>query len=184
MSEAATVLRCQQGDRAAFVDLFTGYRTSAYRYCAGMLGSPEDAMDVVQEAFLVAFKGIGRIDPERGFGGWFHGILRHLCLATLRHRRADLGPDLLTRVSDPGPSPESQTSDAERRAVVARCLTRLTTVQREVLVLREFEGLSYREIAERLDVPIGTVMSRLYEARRALARELRASPALEPEVTP
>lgn len=183
MSEAATVLRCQQGDRAAFVDLFAGYRGSAYRYCAGMLGSPEDAMDVVQEAFLVAFKGIRRVDPERGFGGWFHGILRHLCLATLRHRRAELNPDLLTRVADPGPSPESQTLGAERRSVVARCLTKLTPVQREVVVLRELEGLSYREIAERLDVPIGTVMSRLYEARRALARELRADPALEPEVT-
>jgi RNA polymerase sigma-70 factor (ECF subfamily) len=165
------------------VDLFTGYRTSAYRYCAGMLGSPEDAMDVVQEAFLVAFKGIRRVDPERGFGGWFHGILRHLCLATLRHRRAELNPDLLTRLTDPGPSPESQTADAERCSAVARSLTNLTAVQREVIVLREFEGLSYREIAQRLEVPIGTVMSRLYEARRALARELRAEPALEPEVT-
>jgi len=183
MSEAATVLRCQQGDRAAFVDLFSGYRASAYRYCAGMLGSPEDAMDVVQEAFLVAFKGIGRVDPERGFAGWFHGILRHLCLATLRHRRTVANPDLLTRVSDPGPSPETQTVDAERREAVARCLARLTAVQREVILLREFEGLGYREIADRLDVPIGTVMSRLYDARRALAREMRELPAFEPEVS-
>jgi len=183
MSEAATVLRCQQGDRAAFVDLFSGYRASAYRYCAGMLGSPDDAMDVVQEAFLVAFKGIRRVDPERGFAGWFHGILRHLCLATLRHRRTVLNPDLLSRISDPGPSPESQTADAERREVVARCLDQLTSVQREVILLREFESLSYREIAERLDVPIGTVMSRLYEARRALVREMREHPSFELEVT-
>jgi RNA polymerase sigma-70 factor (ECF subfamily) len=184
MSEAATVLRCQRGDRAAFVDLFTGYRAGAYRYCTGMLGSPEDAMDVVHEAFLVAFKGIGRVDPERGFAGWFYGVLRHLCLATLRHRRVEVNPDLLTRVSDPGPSPESQTADAERRAALTGCLARLTAVQREVILLREFEGLAYREIAERLEVPIGTVMSRLYEARRALVREMREQPALQPEVTP
>lgn len=183
MSEAATVIRCQQGDRAAFVDLFTGYRQGAFRYCAGMLGSPDDAMDVVQEAFLVAFKGIRRVDPERGFAGWFHGILRHLCLATLRHRRAELNPDLLTRIADSRPSPESETAATERRAVVARCLTRLTPVQREAIVLREFEGLAYAEMAERLEVPIGTVMSRLYEARRALARELRAQPGLDSEVT-
>lgn len=184
MSEAATILRCQQGDRAAFVDLFSGYRGRAYRYCAGMLGSPQDAMDVVQEAFLVAFRGIRRVDPEQGFAGWFHGILRHLCLASLRHRRAELSPDLLTRVRDPGPSPESQTADAERRRAVAGCLTRLTPVQREAILLREFEGLSYTEIAERLEVPVGTVMSRLYDARRALVHVMREHPALAGEVSP
>jgi RNA polymerase sigma-70 factor (ECF subfamily) len=182
MSEVETILRCQRGDRDAFQELFGGYRDGAYRFSIGMLGSPQDALDIVQEAFLAAFRGIGRLDPERGFAGWFHGILRHLCLAQLRQRRPAADPDVLVRAPADGPSPEAEVAQREHRAALSECLMRLTEVQREVLVLRELEGLAYREIADRLDVPIGTVMSRLYDARRALAAVLREHPTLGSEV--
>ena len=182
MSETETILRCQRGDRAAFQELFGGYRDGAYRFSIGMLGSRQDALDIVQDAFLAAFRGIKRLEPERGFAGWFHGILRHLCLAQLRQRRPTADPDVLDRVSDNGPSPEAQVADRERRAALLECLDRLTERQREVLVLRELEGLAYREIAARLEVPTGTVMSRLYDARRAMAAVLRDHPSLGNEV--
>jgi len=178
MSETQTILRCQQGDREAFQELFGGYRDTAYRFSIGMLGSRQDALDIVQEAFLAAFRGIKRLEPERGFAGWFHGILRHLCLAQLRQRRPAVDPAVLERVSDGGPSPEAQVAEGERRAALLECLGRLTARQREVLVLRELEGLAYGEIATRLEIPAGTVMSRLYDARRALARVLRDDPSL------
>lgn len=182
MSEADTILRCQQGDHGAFQELFGGYRDSAYRFSVGMLGSRQDALDIVQEAFLAAFRGIRRLDPERGFAGWFHGILRHLCLAQLRQRRPAADPEVLTRVSTDEPSPEAAAASRERREALVGCLGRLTEVQREVLVLRELEGRAYREIADRLDVPLGTVMSRLYDARRALAAQLTQHPTLGSEV--
>jgi RNA polymerase sigma-70 factor (ECF subfamily) len=182
MSEAETIIRCQRGDQAAFRELFGGYRGSAYRFSIGMLGSRQDALDIVQEAFLAAFRGIKRLEPERGFAGWFHGILRHLCLAQLRQRRPTADPEVLERVADDGPTPEVQVADRERRAALLECLGRLTERQREVLVLRELEGLAYREIAERLQVPTGTVMSRLYDARRALAAVLEEHASLGSEV--
>ena len=178
MTEADTIARCQRGDGAALLELFTGHREGAYRYCVGMLGDRQDALEIVQEAFLAAMRGIKRLDPERGFAGWFYGIVRHLCLATLRQRRPRTSPDLLINIAAPDDSPEARASHSERRRALARCLDELTANQREVIVLRELEGHSYREIAERLEIPEGTVMSRLYDARRALARAMRRHPVL------
>ncbi len=184
MSEAETIARCQQGDKGAFVELVGGHRDGAYRYCLGMVGSSEDALDIVQEAFLAAFQGIGRLDPARGFVGWFYGILRHLCLSTLRQRRPPSSPQILDGLSAPGPSPEAVAVGHEQQNALVSCLDELTPTQREVIVLREFEGHSYRDISEKLDVPIGTVMSRLYDARRALFRLMRRDPSFDTETKP
>jgi RNA polymerase sigma-70 factor (ECF subfamily) len=179
--EAELMSRCRRGEPAAFTALFREFRDPAYRYCLGMVGRPEDARDIVQEAYLAALHGIRRLDPERGFAGWFYGILRHLCFATLKGRRCEVPAEQLEWEPSPEKGPEAQAHEDERRRALAACLAELTATQREVLVLRELEGLAYREIAERLEVPMGTVMSRLYEARKALARVAAKHPALNEE---
>jgi len=180
MSEADLIRRCRLGETGAFLELFQDYRDPAYRYCVGMVGNPEDARDIVQDAYLAAIRGIKRLDPGRGFAGWFYGILRHLCVATLKGRKVELAPETL-RWEAEASCPEDEATQDERRRALASCLSQLTETQREVLLLREMEGLAYRDIAERLDVPMGTVMSRLYDARRALAKVASSHPALQKE---
>ena len=172
MNESETIRKCQRGDSQAFVELFQSYRDGAYRYCLVMVGSHHESLDIVQEAFLAAFRGIDRLEAENGFAGWFFGIVRHLCYGTLRQRKTSVGEEVLTSLSSSTPSPEISATESERRRALAKSLEQLTHKQREVIILRSFEELSYDEIAQRLDVPIGTVMSRLYDARRALKRLL------------
>jgi len=183
MNETETILQCQAGDSSAFGQIFSSYRDGAYRYCLGMVGSNADALDIVQEAFTAAFKGIGRLDATRGFAGWFYGILRHLCLATLRQHKQTSKPEILERLADAGPSPEAGLQLSERRSALVSGLDQLTPLQREVIVMRELEGHTYDQIAQQLDVPMGTVMSRLYDARRALARIIKRNPVFSSEVS-
>jgi RNA polymerase sigma-70 factor, ECF subfamily len=176
------IARCKQGDKKAFVSLFRGHKDQAYRYCLGMVGSHQDAVDIVQDAFLAAYQGIGRIDSDRGFTGWFFGILRHLCLATLRGRKHQGTDEIFRYIPSDDPGPEKEVQKKERAAALRECLDQLTLLQREVIVMREFEGLEYQIIAQRLEVPMGTVMSRLYDARKALSRLLRNHPSFQEEV--
>jgi RNA polymerase sigma-70 factor (ECF subfamily) len=178
--ESALIRRVHDGDVAAFGALVTKYMRPAYYSALGLVGSREDALDLSQEAFARAFRARHRIDPARPFYAWYYTILRRLCFNWLRDRRAErAGLDLAApwlealaaaQASDPARDAEAR----ETRRRVAAALARLGEGDREVLVLKEFEGLKYREIAERLDIPIGTVMSRLYTARARLADALEA----------
>jgi RNA polymerase sigma-70 factor (ECF subfamily) len=179
-ADAALILRAQDGDREAFGALVVRYMRPAYFSALGFVGSREDARDLSQEAFARAFRARQQIDPSRPFFAWYYTILRRLCVNWLRDRRTErarldeagrwLGALADARAEDPGRAAERQ----ETRRRVARALASLAEADREVLVLKEFEGLKYREIAARLEIPIGTVMSRLYSARARLADALEA----------
>jgi RNA polymerase sigma-70 factor (ECF subfamily) len=176
--EPALVARARSGDADAFGALVTRYMKRAYFTALGLVGSREDALDLSQEAFARAFRARRDLDPARPFYAWYYTILRRLCFNWLRDRRSEragleqAGPWLeslaAAHVEDPARAAER--TEAHRR--IAAAMTRLTDLEREVIVLKEFEGLKYREIAERLDVPTGTVMSRLYAARQRLADAL------------
>jgi RNA polymerase sigma-70 factor (ECF subfamily) len=178
--DAGLIARAQRGDADAFGELVRRYMRPAYYSALGLVGSREDALDLSQEAFARAFRARTRIDPDRPFYAWYYTILRRLCFNWLRDRRAEraglqeAGPWLealaAAQVEPPGRAVERH--DASRR--IARAMAALTDVEREALVLKEFEGLKYHEIAERLGVPLGTVMSRLYAARQRLADALEA----------
>jgi RNA polymerase sigma-70 factor (ECF subfamily) len=179
-SEALLMRRASHGDNTAFGELVRRHMRQAYRAALGLVGSPDDAMDLSQDAFARALKHAARMDPERPFYPWYYQILRRLCFNFLRDRKnrqrlldetgAWLAEDLTG--SGPGENPEARLRREEARRTVAEALAELPEAQREVLVLREFEGLKYKEIAELLEIPAGTVMSRLYTARRALADAL------------
>ncbi|MFO7588696.1 MAG: RNA polymerase sigma factor [Gemmatimonadota bacterium] len=172
--------RARNGDAAAFGELVRRHMRRAYLVSLGLVGSHEDALDLSQEAFARALRASRTLDPERPFYPWLYGILRRLCLNHLRDRRsrrarlaeagAWLADEARTRAAAADPGREAEREELRRR--LAEAIGRLPPEQREVLVLREFEGLRYAEIAELLGIPDGTVMSRLYAARRRLAAAL------------
>jgi RNA polymerase sigma-70 factor (ECF subfamily) len=177
VSERDLIVRAQGGETAAFGELVQRYMRRAYFGALGLVGSPEDALDLSQEAFVRAFRARGRIDPERPFYTWYYQILRRLCFNHVRDRRTRrqkleraaiwLAEEAGTRTPAPDPALAAERNESRRR--VRDAIRTLPDREREILVLREFEGLRYREIATLLDIPVGTVMSRLYTARRHLA---------------
>jgi RNA polymerase sigma-70 factor (ECF subfamily) len=172
--------RARRGDTEAFGELVERYKRRAYYAALGLVGSHEDALDLSQEAFARAFRARRRLDPERPFYAWLYQILRRLCfnhyrdLRTRRRRLEQATPWLVTQAAGRAAeaSPVRRIELEELRDRVRDAIEELSEFEREVLVLREFEGLKYREIADLLGIPIGTVMSRLYTARRHLAQVL------------
>lgn len=180
--DAALVRLVQGGDREAFGQLVERYMRRAYYSALALVGSRDDALDLSQEAFVRAFRARRKIDPDRPFYAWLYQILRRLCFnfkrdRATRSRALASGAWLIAE--------EAASRGTSDPAVVlerARLGERLTAAidhlpdrEREVFVLKEFEGLKYREIAELVCVPLGTVMSRLYAARRRLADALEGS---------
>ena len=181
-TDRALVLRAQGGERAAFGKLVTKYMQRAYYTALGLVGTHDDALDLSQEAFARAFRARASIDAARPFFPWLYQIIRRLCFNHTRDQRSHrqklekAGAWLADTTMGSRPlSPEREMERTELREQVADAIRRLSEREREVLVMREFQELRYREISELLDIPMGTVMSRLYTARRSLARELEES---------
>ena len=181
-TDRVLVVRAQHGERAAFGELVTRYMQRAYSSALGLVGNHDDALDLSQEAFARAFRARARIDPERPFFPWVYQIIRRLCFNHTRDQRSrrlkleKAGSWLTGTTMGQRPlSPDQAVERAELREQVAEAIERLAERERETLILREFEELRYREIAELLGIPIGTVMSRLYQARRSLAREIETA---------
>jgi RNA polymerase sigma-70 factor (ECF subfamily) len=174
------VRRAQRGDREAFAGLVEAYKRRAYFAALALVGSHEDALDLSQEAFARAFRARATLDPDRPFYGWLYTILRRLCFNFLRDRasrrrrleeaRVWLENEATSRAEAADPRVLAQRDELRDRLM--RAIESLPDREREVLVLKEFEGLRYREIASLVDIPLGTVMSRLYSARQRLARTM------------
>ena len=167
---------CQRGDRRAFEPLVRKYRSRAYFTALGLLGNREDALDTSQDAFLRAFRALRGFDLDYPFYPWFYRILINLCrhrLARTRVRVEENAEEILENLpAGPDSDPERQANRKEIRDAVWRALAFLPGDHREILILREIQDLSYGEIAELLEIPTGTVMSRLYHARRELRKRL------------
>lgn len=179
----------REGDHKAFGDLERAVRARAFHVARSLVGSQDDAMEMCQEAFLKAFRARDSYDPEQPFLPWFHRILRNTCFSFLRkHRRIkqtslsgvdQSGESVDHEIVDPSPGPEVSAVESERAMLLRGALERLSARDREILALRQFQDMPYKEIARTLDIPEGTVMSRLYHARRRLAEAL--APLLEPD---
>jgi RNA polymerase sigma-70 factor (ECF subfamily) len=178
-AEIQWTARARGGDREAFGRLVELHMRRAYGAALGLVGSSADALDLSQEAFVKAFRSIARFQPGAPFFPWYYSILRNLCFNHLRDRgrRARL----LREAADGGerpaavgfqPGPDVLAERSEQREAVWTAIGGLREEEREVLVLREFEGLSYKEIAGLAGCPVGTVMSRLFAARKNLKAAL------------
>lgn len=179
--ERELVRKCREGASRFYEPLVRAYEGPALRVAAGMLGGDrERAREAVQDAFVRAWEGLDDYDVDRPFAPWLFGILRNRCrdlarsdgARSERERRA-----AREAVGATGPGPDGRRREERRaaRRAVWNALERISAEHREALVLRELEGFSYAEIAEILDVPEGTVASRLYHARDALRTALEES---------
>jgi RNA polymerase sigma-70 factor (ECF subfamily) len=172
MDDKTAIIRCQEGDKDVFQHLVEHYQKEAIGHAIAILGNKEDSLDVVQEAFMDAFKAIKKFDCERRFYPWFYTILRHRCLKLLERKKRQSSNQLNeTEII-------AQTSDypAEDAEHLEMTLLEIPPEDRELITLKYLDGLSYSDIAERLGVPEGTVMSRLYYARRRLWERLAGHP--------
>lgn len=175
--ERELVRKCAVGDTRFYEPLVRAYEPAGLRFALGMMGNQEDARDAVQDAFVKAWENLGRFDPSRPFQPWFFQILRNQCRDMLRSRRSRfqvevLDDGLAERASDDDAGPERQRERRAAHQLLWRALERISSDHREILVLKELQDLPYREIAAVLDVPEGTVASRLYHARQALKEAL------------
>jgi len=167
MDDPVAIKRCQAGERDAFRFLVERYQAEAVGHAFAILTNREDALDAVQEAFLDAYHALGRFDTSRQFYPWFYTILRNRCFKLVRRRRnAGLSLDDVSILAPVSEIP------AEDRLALERALLELSSAEREIVTLKHLDGLSYEEIAERLEIPKGTVMSRLFNARKHLREKL------------
>jgi len=174
LDESALLVRCQQGDRASFDLIVLRYMRQATAFALGWTGNQEDALDLSQEAFARAFRSIRSFDTARPFFPWYHRILKNLCLnhiasAAHRHEVPLIDDEELQQA---GPTPEQWAEREEVRRQLWEALRRLDHSHREILILREFQQLTYAELSAVLEIPRGTVMSRLHEARQKLRLQL------------
>ncbi len=168
------IIRVQAGDAAGFEALMERYRHRAYGLALGFVGSHDDAMDAVQKSFIRIHRSLGRFRAGEPFFPWFYRIVRNTALNQKRDESRHRGDCPLDWVTEPAqlPSPLQEAEAEQLRVRLWAAVESLSDELREVFLLYTFQGLKYREIAELLDIPLGTVMSRLHAARQRIRREL------------
>ena len=167
----------RDGDADAFDVLFVRHHIGVYNFAYTMLGSTQAAEDVLQETFVAVAEAAGRYTPRGRFRNWLMRIVRNRCLNRLeaqRVRRAVVGGSALEvmdpAAGEPGPADVAETN--EQHALLRSAVAALPDRQREAVALYAFEQMSYREIADVLDVPINTVKTLLHRGRANLARAM------------
>jgi RNA polymerase sigma-70 factor (ECF subfamily) len=174
------VRRVQAGETEAFEVLVEKYKRKTFRLAFGVLRDQEEALDVSQEAFVKAYRALSKFKGESAFYTWLFRITMNLALDRRRQRASrakslgtDVPPEEWERTAvSPDTPPDEEAVSADRRARIARALQSLPEHHRAIIILSDVQGLSYREIAEVLAIPMGTVMSRLHNARKRLREVL------------
>jgi len=168
MDDHEAIKKCRAGDSDAFRHIVERYQAQAIGHATSILGSHEDALDAVQEAFIDAFQALDRLDLDRPFYPWFYVILRNRCYKLARRRKTrEMSNSDEMEILAP-----TATMQPEDSMLIEQAMLALSTEDRELITLRHLDGLSYQELAERLEVPAGTIMSRLYHARKKLRERL------------
>lgn len=168
-SEDQLVASAQNGDRNAYGDLVRRHHHGVTQVIYRMCGDAQLAQDAAQEAFLRAWTHLPKFRPGTNLRGWLYRIAINAARDVLRRESKIANTDFDTLgMADPQAGPESELLRKERTLIVQKALLELSEASRSVLVLREYGGLTYQEIAGALDIPLGTVMSRLNYARRQL----------------
>lgn len=186
------VRRCLDGDSLAWTELVKAHHRRVYALCYRFTGSPHDAEDLTQEVFLKIYGNLAAFDLAKGsFPTWITTLTRNLLVDHFRRSRQqritdsmdanwDGGEDqqgspLSERISDPGPTPHEQAARKELEKMVQQALTQVSPELREAVILRDLQDMDYKEIAQVLRIPEGTVKSRISRGRAELARLLDRS---------
>jgi RNA polymerase sigma-70 factor (ECF subfamily) len=167
------VYRSQAGDTEAFGELVTKYRTKIYSMIYGIVGNECDAWDLAQEGFLKAWRSVHRFQGRSSFYTWLYRITINVTIDSLRRKGRRVEVELDDAIPSSLPSPRANYRRTEISEHINAALTQLTPEHRAVIFLKEIEDLQYHEIAEILGISVGTVMSRLFYARKKLQSILR-----------
>jgi len=182
LNEDQDVIRdCQKGKKDRYRVLVDKYKVRAYHAALLFTGNSDDALDLSQEAFYRAYKALSSFQPGKNFYTWLYQILRNICINHYHRVRKRVVPigDIEEQRGRPFILPADTQPDeifekSEMREMVWKALNQLSEKDREILVLKEFNDFSYKEISDILNIPIGSVMSRLYYARKKLGVLLEA----------
>lgn len=176
--ETQIVRRVLEGDVNAFEDLVTEHEKGVYAIAQRMTGNAEDAADMTQETFIKAYNSLSSFRGDSKFSVWLYRIATNVCLDFLRSRSRkptvslsvedDDGEETQMDIADESQSPEQLLERGLTRDAVRRGLKSLSPEYRQILLLREIQGLSYEEISEALALEVGTVKSRIFRARKRL----------------
>ena len=163
LSEREILEVVQKGDKEAYQEIVVRYMQSAYYVALAYVHNQQDALDISQDAFIRAFRRIKKFDTAKPFFPWFYKILKNLCIDYFkRQKRRSEVPLENVRVL------EVEDEDREMKKALWKGIEELPPEQKEIIILRYFRQLSYQEMAEVLDKPIGTIMSSLYYAKKRL----------------
>lgn len=186
VSELELVRRCQAGHSEAFDELVIRYRTRVFAMIYNMVHNEQDAWDLAQESFVKAWKSINRFRRHSSFYTWIYRIVMNVTIDWLRKKQirgagAEFDDAVQMKEIDPAsrtvpkadPLPHQRLEHAEIRARIEKAIKQLSPEHRAVILMKEIEGMQYHEIAETLGCSIGTVMSRLFYARKKLQHLLR-----------
>ena len=171
-------------DPEAFGEIVRRWERKIFALCFGMLGREDDARDAAQESFVAAYRNLSKFRGEAKVSSWLHRIAVNQCLTTKRRQRTraedfitdDEGTEERTFVAAPQFSPARTTEKAERMNLVRQAVGALPTDLRQVIVMKEFEEMTFQEISDTLEVPLSTVKSRLYTALKQLKMKLERTP--------
>ncbi|HEX4457329.1 MAG TPA: sigma-70 family RNA polymerase sigma factor [Polyangia bacterium] len=173
----------RKGNAAAFRELVVRHQRRAYAVALGMVHDPDDARDICQDAFLKVHKSLATFEGDSQFFTWLYRIVMNLCIDHLRKRRGQQvefdetiaqgdADDAGVTPHRTGFDPARALADKELRTQILGALAKLSPSHRAVLVMREVDGLSYQEMSETMKCSIGTIMSRLFHARKKMQQML------------
>ena len=169
------IIRFRNGDQSAFEDILLEFQDRIYNLCRRMLGNAHDAEDAAQDVFLKAYQALPRFEPGASLYTWLYRIAINTCIDYKRKpfleslfKRSDEGEEIMIDVPSVAPSPERLAESKQMGQDLQKSLGKLSQKLRTAIILKEIEGLSYEEIAEVLDISLGTVKSRIARAREEL----------------
>lgn len=178
------VKKAKQNDSRSFETLLKKYRKSVYYMLLKMVNNADDAEDLTQEAFAKAFNSLHKFDSKYAFSTWLFRIATNNCIDFIRKKRIqtvsidtsyenDAGDNMTFDIKDPALSPDDLMLKKQRKEYLKKAVDRLPAKYKKLVELRYFQELSYDEVAQELELPLGTVKAQLFRARELLSQELK-----------
>ena len=173
----------KKGDQSAFEDVVSYFQDRIYQHCFRMVGNAHEAEDIAQEAFIRAYVNIHSFDNNRKFSTWLYRIATNLSIDRLRKRKPDFyletnikgtdGLDMHSQLATNRQLPEEEVQNLELQSYIHQQIVSLPKIYRTIIMLRYLDEFSLKEISEILDIPLGTVKTRIHRGREALRKKLR-----------
>ncbi|WP_059171541.1 RNA polymerase sigma factor SigW [Bacillus sp. FJAT-27445] len=177
------IKQIKKGDQDAFAEIVELYKDKLFQLGYRMLGNRHEAEEIAQEAFIRAYVNIDKFNQEYKFSTWLYRIATNLCIDRIRKKKPDYyldaemagteGLTLYSRIPSDSPLPEKEVEMLELQEAIQGEIVKLPEKYRSVIVLKYIEELSLNEISEILDLPLGTVKTRIHRGREALRKQLR-----------